>query len=126
MKELFYSGGSGFMGALTVLFVISTAWIVYHFLRGYYSKQAKQETTLKMLEYGKSMGLFTLIVGFLGQMMGFVAMFDAIELAADINPNMVFGGIKVTMICPMYGMLIYLFTLLIWFVASLFIEKKFE
>jgi hypothetical protein len=126
MKDLFYLGGSTFMGTLTVLFVITTAWIIYHFVSGYNSKQANKEKTLKMIEYGKSMGLFTMIVGFLGQMVGFVSMFEAIEQAADINPNMVFGGIKVTMICPIYGMLIFLFTLLLWFSARMLIEKKFE
>ena len=126
MKELFYMGGPQFMGALTVLFVITTAWIVYHFLRGYYSKQANQEKILKMIEYGKSMGLFTMIVGFLGQMVGFIAMFEAIEQVSNVDPKLVYGGIKVTMICPIYGMLIFLFTLLLWFAASMLIERKHE
>lgn len=124
MKNLFYQGGIEFMGALTIFFAITTAWIIYHFVKGYFTNPTNHEKTLRMLEYGKSMGLFTMIVGFLGQMMGFIAMFDAISLAGSVDPNLVYNGIRVTMICPVYGVLIYLFTLLLWFVASILIEKK--
>jgi hypothetical protein len=74
------------------------------------------------------MGLFAMIVGISGQMVGFYAMFsaieDAIEKGMDVNPVMVFGGIKVTMIVTVYGILIYLLSLLLWFVASIIIDKK--
>jgi len=39
---------------------------------------------------------------------------------------LVYGGIKVTMIVTMYGMLIYLLSILLWFIASIMIEKKFK
>jgi hypothetical protein len=75
-------------------------------------------------------GLFALITGLLGQMVGLYAMFDAIEQIAqkgeEIIPSLVFGGIRVTMIVTFYGILIYLFSLLLWFVASVMIEKKFK
>ena len=118
------------MGILTILLVITTAWFIYHFVIGYNSKQANQEKLLKKLEYGKSIGLFAMIVGLLGQMIGFFSMFSVIEeLTATgeaLIPHMVFGAIKVTMIVTMYGILIYLFSLILWFVTSFLIEKKLE
>ncbi len=130
MKELFFRGGPEFMSVLTILFVITTAWIIYHFIIAYTSKQTNKEELLRRIGYGKSMGLFTLTIGVLGQLIGFTAMFEAIEeliaTGGVLMPHMVFGAIKVTMIITMYGILIYLFSFILWFIASLIIEKKFR
>jgi len=121
-------GGPEWMGVLTILLIITTAWIIYHFVIGYNSKQPNQEKILRKIEYGKSMGLFALITGISGQMMGLYNMFLAIEKAiekgAEVAPGLVFAAIKVTMICTFYGILIYLLSLVLWFVASIMIENK--
>ena len=128
MKRFYIEGGSGFMGFLTILLIITMAWIVYHFVIGYCSKQANYKKFLRRIEYGKSMGLFALIVGIVGQMTGLYAMLSAIEKeftkGMEINPALVFEGIKVTMICTIYGILIYLLSIVLWFVSSMLIEKK--
>lgn len=130
MKELFIKGGPFFMGLVSILFIITTAWFIYHFVVFYTKKEINLPKTLRKLSYGKTFGLFTLIVGIVGQMIGFLAMFEAIEGAVakgmEIKPIMVYGAIKVTMIVTVYGLLIYLFSLLLWFVSSTIIEKKAE
>lgn len=130
MKDLFFMGGPKYMAILTVLFIITTAWIIYQFIVVYTSKQGDKQNMLRKIGYGKSMGLFTLIVAITGQMSGFYHMFLSIEEAMgkgiEISPALVYGGIKVTMICTFYGMFIYLFSWLLWFAASLTIEKKFK
>ncbi|MCB2197092.1 MAG: hypothetical protein KQH79_14620 [Bacteroidetes bacterium] len=130
MKDLFFMGGPKYMAILTVLFIITTAWIIYHFIVAYKSKETKPEKLLRKIGYGKSMGLFTMIVGITGQMSGFFCMFSSIEEAIqrgeEVIPELVYGGIKVTMIVTIYGLFIYLFSLLLWFIASILIEKKFK
>lgn len=83
---------------------------------------------LRRIEFGKSMGLFSLITGITGQMIGLYGMFSAIEAAIqkgeEIIPALVYGGIKVTMIVTIYGILIYLFSILLWFAANMLIERK--
>ncbi len=122
--KLFITGGPGFMSILTLLLVIATAWIIYHFVVGYNSKQPNQEKILRKLGYGKSIGLFALVTGFLGQMIGLINAFSVISDHPDIKTEYIFDGIYSTMICPIYGMLIFLFSLLLWFVASFMIEKR--
>jgi hypothetical protein len=116
MKELFFMGGSTFMATLSILLIIMCAWIIYQFVVAYKSDQINQEKALGKIAYGKTIGLF--------------AMFNAVQQVYSkgeaIRPELVYGGIKVTMICAMYGILIYLFALLLWFVASIIIEKKFN
>jgi len=128
VKNLFYLGGPFFMSALTILLIITTTWFIYHFIFSYNSKKINQEKLLRLFGYGKSMGLFTLTTGILGQMMGLSAMFssikEVIEKTGDIDPVLVFGAIRVTMIVTIYGILIYLFSLVLWLVATNIIEKK--
>jgi len=124
MKDLFYMGGPLFMSILTILLVIMIVWIIYHFSRGLNAQHVNHEKTLRNLGYGKSLGLFAMITGILGQLIGFYQAFSAIEQAGDISPVMVFGGIKVSMITTLYGIFIYLISILLWFVTSTIIEKK--
>ncbi|MDX8338911.1 hypothetical protein SLH46_06940 [Draconibacterium sp. IB214405] len=128
LKEKFYEGGPAFMGILTILFVITVAWFIYQFVVAYSSQAANAEQSLRKLAYGKTLGLFAMITGLLGQLIGFTGIFDAMELAAgageEVQPALVYGGLKVTMICSIYGMLIYLFSILLWFVSTAIIEKR--
>lgn len=130
MKRFYLEGGPGFMGVLTILLIITTAWFIYHFMISYHSKKINQEKLLRLFSYGKSIGLLALVTGILGQMVGFTAMFSSIEEAIqrgeEVIPALVFGGIRVTMIVTIYGMIIYLLSIALWFIASVLVEKKFK
>ena len=114
------------MSILTILLIAMIAWIVYHLIAGLNSQRANKKKTLHKLGYGRSIGLFAMITGILGQLIGLYAAFSAIEMAGDINPVLVYAGIKVSMIPTLYGIFIYLLSLLLWFIASMIIEKKAE
>jgi len=129
MKELFIMGGTPFMGALLVLLIISIAWVVYHFIVAYNSKQTDKVTSLQKLGYGKSIGLFALLTGVLGQMIGLSAMCDALcDLYASGNtyrPHVLFNALRATTIVTISGILIYLLSILLWFVATMLVEQKY-
>ncbi|PCI00814.1 MAG: hypothetical protein COB81_08285 [Flavobacteriaceae bacterium] len=112
------------MGILTILLIITTAWFIYHFVVGYNSKQANLEKFIRRIAYGKSMGIFALLTGICGQMIGLRAMFSSIEGIVEVTPPMIFRAVNVTLICPIFGILIYLFSLVLWFASSLTLEKK--
>lgn len=126
MKDLFLLGGPVYMSILTVLLVIMIAWIFYHFIAGYYSQQTIREKVLRKLGYGKSIGLFAMITGIFVQLIGFYKAFSVIEKAGDISSGLLYGGIKKSMITTLYGIFIYLFSLIFWFAASIIIERKLE
>lgn len=130
MKDLFFRGGPTFMGIVTILFIITTAWIIYQFVTAYNSEQVNLERALRKLGYGKTMGLFTMITGCIGQLIGLRAMFDVIQTTLrqgeQVKQELVFEAIGVTMIVTIYGILVYLFALLLWLAASVIIEKKFN
>jgi len=124
MSELFYMGGPLFMSMLTLLLILMVSWIIYQFFYYYGADEEKQQIALRKLKYGRSIGLFALIMGILGQLIGFYSAFSAIEEMGNVSPAMMFGGIKVSMITTIYGILIYLLSLLLWFLSSLIIERK--
>jgi hypothetical protein len=61
----------------------------------------------------KEIGLIALITGPLGEMFGFTNMLNAVQMAGDISPSLLAGGFKVAMIPIIYGMLIFILSLII-------------
>lgn len=63
-----------------------------------------------LLEKGLSwIGLFIALapmLGFLGTVIGMIGAFDAIEVAGDISPTLVAGGIKVALITTVFGLIV--------------------
>ncbi|MBP7507524.1 MAG: MotA/TolQ/ExbB proton channel family protein [Prolixibacteraceae bacterium] len=54
-------------------------------------------------------GLFIALgpmLGFLGTVIGMIAAFDAIEVAGDISPTLVAGGIKIALITTVFGLIV--------------------
>lgn len=114
MTDLFFAGGPLFMGILTLLLLIICAMAVYQFIqisRG----NVEHETTFRhRLTYIKSLGLFSLVFGIFTQLLGLYQAFSAIEMAGDVSPAILMGGLKVSMISTMYGMIIFLISYLLW------------
>jgi len=112
------------MGILTVLLVIIVATTVYFAVTIASGKSGGSENLRHQLTYIKSLGLFTMITGILGQLTGLMMAFSAIERAGDISPAIVVGGLKVSMITTLYGVLIYMVSILIWFLLDLWYHNK--
>jgi biopolymer transport protein ExbB/TolQ len=124
MKEWFIMGGTLFMSILTILLVIIVAVSVYFAVTIASGKASEKANFKQQLRYVKSLGLFTMITGILGQMIGLFSAFIAIEAAGDISPAMIAGGLKVSMITSLTGVVICLISIIIWFVLDLFYQKK--
>lgn len=126
MAQLFYMGGPLFMGILTCLLLILVIISVYFTIAISSGKAAGKKNFGHQLTYLKSVGLFTMITGILGQLIGLMDAFKAIERVGDISPAMLAGGLKVSMITTLYGILIYLISIVIWFLLDLWYHKKTE
>lgn len=124
MARLFYMGGPLFMGILTVLLVIILAAGISFLVTITSGRSARKDNFTHQLTYIRSLGLFTMITGILGQLIGLMMAFQAIEAASDISPAILAGGLKVSMITTLYGILIYLFSILVWFLLDLWHHRK--
>jgi len=126
MKELFYQGGILFMSILTILFIIAVVWILFHWLKYLSKKQQDKLAALRMIKYGKSIGLLAMVTGILGQLVGLYYAFSVMAEVKDISPQLLSGGIKVSMITTLYGIIIFIVVNLLWLVATQIIERRGE
>ena len=68
MKELFYKGGLSFMFILTILIILILVISISNFINFYNRKVMNSSQLLKRIKLVKSIGVFALVFGILGQL----------------------------------------------------------
>ncbi len=107
MFELYQQGGPLFMGLLTLILLSLISVFVIAF-----SKRRNEETLNRSIQWLKSIGTLGLVVGILGQLIGLFSAFSFLEKQESIATNILVGGLKVSLITTLYGILIYIIYLL--------------
>ncbi|HAD97290.1 MAG TPA: hypothetical protein DCG19_07775 [Cryomorphaceae bacterium] len=101
MVELFYEGGTLFMSTLTLELMLLVAVFVYFISR-------KDVPAAKGVFIVRQLGLLAFISGVLGQAIGLYGALQGIEMMGNgISPEILAGGLKVSMICNIYGIIIF-------------------
>lgn len=98
--NLLNEGGPLFMYTTLLILIVCIALTIKAFVKG-----DADGKTRKLIA---SFGLFTLVWGFLGQIIGLISAFDAIQSIGDISPQMLAGGLKVASLSPAFGMVVFL------------------
>jgi biopolymer transport protein ExbB/TolQ len=88
------------MYPLVVLLILILVFIVQVLL-----KKGSFEKSVSLIA---SLALFAIVWGFLGQIIGLISAFDAIEEAGEISLAMLAGGLKVSFLAPSFGMFVFL------------------
>ena len=114
MFELFFMGGIEFMTVLTIMFLAALLFCVLA-ASDIFSRGLRAEQVNSKLEYVRSFGLLALVTGVLGQMIGLYGAFIAIEEVGQVSQAMLAGGVKVSSITTIYGLIIFVITRLLWF-----------
>ncbi|WBL41729.1 MotA/TolQ/ExbB proton channel family protein [Algoriphagus halophytocola] len=95
MIHLFNAGGPVYMSILTIL-LLTVLLSVYKFPK-----------------WTKEIGLLALTVGILGQVVGLYGVFEGIEsMGGNVEQAMIVGGLKISMISMIYGVIIFIVSLL--------------
>ncbi|WP_170148118.1 MotA/TolQ/ExbB proton channel family protein [Marinoscillum furvescens] len=123
MFELFVMGGPLFMGLITLTFLIAliVATVNAFAIFGGGEEAAKG---LLRLSYVKSIGLLALVLGVLGQMIGLYSAFEAIQEMGSVSPAMLAGGLKVSSITTIWGLICYVLCLLVYLGLSAVAKKQ--
>ncbi|MBJ2174021.1 MotA/TolQ/ExbB proton channel family protein [Aureibaculum sp. A20] len=93
-------GGAFFMYPLLLILILVIVLIVKGLLKKEYS-----EKTIKLIS---SITLFALVWGFLGQLIGMIGGFDAIDSIDTISPAVLAGGLKISLLPPVFGTVVFL------------------
>lgn len=119
MTEFFFKGGPVFMGILTVILLMILIISGISFIVVYTRKINNSEETLRKINRIRAAGLFALIIGILGQLIGLFSAFRAIKLGeVEASLSLFTEGFRISMITSIYGVLIFSFSMLIWFVLK--------
>ncbi|MFY0630674.1 MAG: MotA/TolQ/ExbB proton channel family protein [Flavobacteriaceae bacterium] len=119
MKPLFFNllneGGSTFMYPNLIILIICIILIAIAFVKG--------DVTGKTTALIKHISLFSLAWGFFGLFMGLISAFDTISsMDSDIATPVFAGGLKIGLLSPSFGILIFLIARL--GIIALTIKKK--
>jgi len=117
-KHLF-DGGVPYMLLIYILGIMVIALTIY-LVYGYIKKGPKDYDKLKKRrEIILFLGSLCLLWGIFEQILGMMEIMDCISMVGDISPALIAGGFKATLIAPIYGLIIFLVSFVVWFVARL-------
>ena len=69
-------------------------------------------------------GAFAAALGVLSQIIGIVGALEAIRVASDISPQLVMGGAIVSFYSTIWGFMVFLFSLLVYFILKEIVKAK--
>ncbi len=102
------------MGFLTIILLAVLTTAIFLFIK----KDAEIPHGLSE-NLVRELGLFALIAGVFGQLIGLYEAFSAIEQMGTVSQSMLIGGLKVSSITTIYGMLICLAAWLLYFLLKI-------
>ena len=96
-------------------------WVVVIILAVRFLIQFKKgENSMKQLtrqnEIILFIGSFAFLFGVLGQVIGLFGAFEIIQNVGEMSPSLIAGGLKISSIAPIYGLVLFLVSGVIWFV----------
>ncbi|MCG8576165.1 MAG: MotA/TolQ/ExbB proton channel family protein [Flavobacteriales bacterium] len=98
--HLLNDGGPFFMYSLLAMLFACIGLFIYGTM--------KAEKKLKAKEMLISLGLFALVFGFLGQVLGLISAFDSLETLNSISPEILAGGLKISFLNSAFGAVVFL------------------
>jgi hypothetical protein len=114
MTQFFVEGGLVFMGILTLLFLLIIGLSVLASISAFKAPNWNPEKADKLLGYVKSVALFTLAFAVFSQILGLVNIFGYLaDKNAQVASSALASGIKLTFHPTLYGLIIYLVSILI-------------
>ncbi|MEO9805678.1 MAG: MotA/TolQ/ExbB proton channel family protein [Reichenbachiella sp.] len=107
MINLLFEGGILFMSILTIILGTNCGIFIFHLM-----KKTTDESQISLI---KSVGLFALVFGLLGQFIGLYSALQHLSTVESVSSTILAGGIRVSSITTIYGMIIFVISYLMWF-----------
>jgi hypothetical protein len=102
------------MAVLMICITVWKAWEVF----------GKKQANFKLLDLILMAGSLAAAVGIFSQIVGIVQALEAIRAAADVSPQIVMGGAIVSFYAPIWGFLVFIFSLMLYFILKEIIKAR--
>ena len=120
MIDLFFQGGVPFMTVVMLTGIAAILWSLFSLIKfikvGFITK--------RHLDAILFLGSLSFFIGILGQGIGLTAALHAIQDLPSVSPAAVAGGIRVSMIAPTTGAILFLLSSIFWFILRYLNAKK--
>lgn len=115
-----YKWGGPYMHFITILLLLAlvvAAWKVYEIVSG-------RTVSNRLLDLIRMSGSLALAIGFMSQIIGIIQALEAIKAAADISPQIVMSGAIVSFYAPVWGFIVFIISMLIFYGLKEIIKHK--
>ncbi|MCG9973081.1 hypothetical protein [Christiangramia crocea] len=85
------------------LILISFLLILFLVVRSAMKLKSPAHVFQKSISLINQLSLLALVIGLFAQFIGLIQIFDAFEALGDISPALFAGGLKVTLLAPLFG-----------------------
>ena len=114
--NIYIAGGIEYMHPITILLLVNIA------ITGYiiYNRNLSKIISPKWLETIKHIGGFAAAIGTFGTLVGLFMAFNALEHSEQVIPfQVIMGGLKVALINVLYGLIVFLISMICYIVLKL-------
>ena len=115
----FIQAGGPFMWPLIIMALVLIGLAIKKAIDLFQRTDQSAENLKKGLPAILHLGIFCLFWGVLSQAVGLYQMLAAVEAAGDVSPSLLAGGLKVSMIAPLFGLIIMVLSMVVWFALRL-------
>ena len=107
-------------GGLFAMTLIVICLFIMLFLIVQASRKIKSPYLLfkKQISLINQIALLALVIAFFNQILGLIQVFDAFESLDNISPQLMGGGIKITLLSPLFGGFVFLIGRIATFILS--------
>ena len=104
LGDRFQEGGPFSMSFILICFLLMLFFIV----RSSIKITAPRLVFDKSIRLINEIALLAAVVGIFSQFLGLIQVFDAFEAIGDISPNLLAGGLKLTLLPPIFGGFVFI------------------
>lgn len=120
LYQHFFKGGVPFMLPIYILGVLAFILTAFLFYKVFSGRETKPRVFKNLREYILFLGSLAFLWGIFGQTTGIAGIMRCIvEFGEPVPPGLIAGGFGVTLIAPAYGIAIFIFSYIVWFVARM-------
>ena len=102
--SFFDEGGPLMMSLILICLILSLIFLI----RGFISVKANQNLSKRMLQLASDASLLGMVLGFFGSILGLTSAFDSVQAMGNAEPSMFAGGLKVSLITSLFGLLTFI------------------
>jgi membrane-associated HD superfamily phosphohydrolase len=100
--DRFQEGGTTGMTLVLICFLI----VIFFAIKAFNSLKGSEAVFQKNKKLINHAAILGLVISLMNSLMGLIGAFDAIEAAGDISPSLLAGGLKITLLSPLFGLLV--------------------